>query len=124
MSKIRINSILKTKTEVIKNEFMGIIIDNKIVYNDDKINVTLLLYKDKLLMKRETSEYCINFEFLNNNTTESVYNVKKQNMIIYLNVKTKYLKIEDNQIFLEYELYQDNELFETVILELKYEVIK
>ncbi|HHU54798.1 MAG TPA: DUF1934 family protein [Mollicutes bacterium] len=124
MSKIQINSILKTSNEVIKKEFMGIIIDNKIIYDEDKIKVTILLNKDQLKMKRETSDYCISFAFSNNCTSKCVYNVKKPNMVIYLNVETKCLIIDDNRIIIEYDLYQEKELIESVMFELMYEVIR
>ncbi len=123
MSKIKINSILTTTNEVIKKEFMGILIDNKIIYNDDNINVTLLFEKDGLTMKRDSREYCIEFNFLNNNTTKCVYNVKSDNIIIYLNLKTRKLIIDNNRIVIDYDLYQDNELIESVIFEVVYEVV-
>lgn len=124
MSKIKINSTLKMNDEVIEKKFMGIIIDNKITYKEDLISVTILLNNDKIKMRRDTEEYCINFEFLNNKKTTCVYNVKKQNMIIYLKVKTNSLVIKDNLIIVDYDLYQQSEIIDKFIFKFEYEVIK
>lgn len=110
--------------EVIEKKFMGIIIDNKITYKEDLISVTILLNNDKIKMRRDTEEYCINFEFLNNKKTTCVYNVKKQNMIIYLKVKTNSLVIKDNLIIVDYDLYQQSEIIDKFIFKFEYEVIK
>ena len=123
MSKIKINSTLKTTNEVIKKEFMGILIEDKIIYNDDAVNVTFSFKNNELIMKRSSKEYSIEFKFSKNNTTKCVYNVKSENIIVYLDIKTKRLIIEDNRVIVDYELYQQNELVESVVFEIIYEVV-
>lgn len=123
MAKIKINSILKTNNEVIKKEFMGIIMGNKIVYNDDLVGVTIFLKQNSIEMKRNNDSYSISFEFINNKTTKCVYNVREQNMIIYLSVVTNKLIIDDNRFLIDYSLYQNDEEIESVLFEFEYEVI-
>lgn len=123
MAKIKINSILKTNNEVIKKEFMGIIMGNKIVYNDDLVGVTIFLKQNSIEMKRNNDSYSISFEFINNKTTKCVYNVREQNMIIYLSVVTNKLIIDDSRFLIDYSLYQNDEEIESVLFEFEYEVI-
>ena len=123
MAKIKINSILKTNNEVIKKEFMGIIMGNKIVYNDDLVGVTIFLKQNSIELKRNNDSYSISFEFINNKTTKCVYNVREQNMIIYLSVVTNKLIIDDNRFLIDYSLYQNDEEIESVLFEFEYEVI-
>ncbi|MDD4547668.1 MAG: DUF1934 family protein [Bacilli bacterium] len=123
MAKIKINSILKTNNEVIKKEFMGIIMGNKIVYNDDLVTVTIFLKQNSIEMKRNNDSYSIDFEFINNKTTKCVYNVREQNMIIYLSVVTNKLIVDDNRFLIDYSLYQNDEEIESVLFEFEYEVI-
>lgn len=123
MAKIKIISILKTNNEVIKKEFMGIIMGNKIVYNDDLVGVTIFLKQNSIEMKRNNDSYSISFEFINNKTTKCVYNVREQNMIIYLSVVTNKLIIDDNRFLIDYSLYQNDEEIESVLFEFEYEVI-
>lgn len=123
MSKIKLNLTLKTNIEVINKEFVGILIDNKIVYNDDNVNVTFLLGKSELTMRRCSEDYDVDFVFSNNNLTKCVYNVKSNNIIICLDIKTKNLIIDKNRLFVDYELYQQDELIEAIEFEIIYGVI-
>ena len=92
MSKILINSILKTDEynhSIVNNNINGLYHDNKIIYNDGNIKVTLLLEDNKIEMKRETKEYEIKMLFDTNIETNGTYNIYDLNIIMDLKVQTK-----------------------------------
>ncbi len=124
MPKVKINSTVKTHDKFIKKEHTGLIIDNKIIYNDENVIVTLLFYKNKLVLNRNDKESNFNCEFLVNFISKGSYSINEQKLIINFDVKTKELIIEDNFILIDYDLYQANELVNSVLFKLAYEVIK
>lgn len=124
MPKVKINSTIKTYDKFIKKEHTGLIIDNKIIYNDENVIVTLLVNKNKLVLNRNDKESNFNCEFLVNFTSKGTYSINEQKLIINFDVKTKELVIEDNFILIDYDLYQANELVNSVLFKLAYEVIK
>ncbi len=124
MAKININSTLKTKNNVIKNEFIGIINNNKITYKDNGVLVNIYIDNNKIKMERKTSSYIIKFTFIHNTVTQCEYYIKGLERIIYFDNYTKQLQIKSNKIFVEYDLYQQQNKIESFMFKLIYEVIK
>jgi uncharacterized beta-barrel protein YwiB (DUF1934 family) len=123
MAKIKINSSLKTKDDIILKELLGIYFDNKIVYKEENINVTILLEDNKIKLSRVTDEYEIIIDFIRNKKTEGVYYIKSHQLKMDLCVKTNILDIKDNKIVIEYELNLNGEDMGIFKFEIKYEVI-
>ena len=100
-------------------ECKGIKKDNKIefVHNTDKINIEL---NDNFInLIKENDESNVNMTFKINEITRCTYNVKELGTI-YLNVKTEVLKINDNKLYIEYEIIESQDKH---TYELEYEVI-
>lgn len=127
MSKILINSFLKTDEynhSIVNNNINGLYHDNKIIYNDGNIKVTLLLEDNKIEMKRETKEYEIKMLFDTNIETSGTYNIYDLNIIMDLKVETKKLVINNNIIVIMYSLKINNEFIGNYDLKLEYEVLQ
>lgn len=111
MSKIKIKYSLKNSNETISNECLGIIKNNKIIYNDNNVMTSIDI--NSLELSRITNEYEIKM-LLNDNICYITNNEGTLN--IDLELKTK--KIYNNKIYIEYIL--SNEIYG---YELEYEVI-
>lgn len=118
---------IKIKTSMIENDhsYQGFIlgnIDNNIIsYEEEKINVALILESDKITLLRETSEYKLELIFIENNITKSVYLLKENNVSIPLEIKTSLLSIKDNELIIKYKI---NTKEEESYFRLEYEVLK
>lgn len=124
MSKIKIKTSLKatdSNEKIIIKEFIGIKNDNRIIYNDDKVSVTILLINNTIKMKRLTDEYTIELLFDNKKTTNGIYTINDLRKTLDLKIKTYILNIDDNNIIIEYEIINfDKTRFR---YDLNYEVI-
>ena len=126
MSKILVNTILKTDDcnhPIINNNINGIYHDNKIIYNDGNIKVTLLIQNNKIEMKRETREYKINMLFDTKSETNGEYDILDLNMSMNIYVTTENLEIKDNIIIIMYSLKINDEFIGNYDFKLEYEVL-
>ncbi len=124
MSKIKLNTSLKTCEEETSFQTLGVIIDNKITYKEEDVMVTLLQFDNKILLTRRSEDYTIDFDFQLNKKTKGVYNIKKLNYQIPLEIKTVELKNSNNNIIIKYLLKMNNEEIDLFKFKLVYEVIK
>lgn len=124
MAKIKINSSLKTNEGTVLKELVGLFQDNKIVYQEDNIDVTILIGDNTIKMNRAAADYLIEINFASDQTTKGIYDIKSHKINMDLEVKTNILKINSNTIFIEYELKLNNEDMGVFSFEIKYEVIQ
>lgn len=119
MSKIslHINLLNKKENENLSFELLGILRDNIIVYNEDKIKVKLDL--ENYFLTRENEEYLIKLDFKNN---KGIYYLKKYFKNFGLDLKTKKINVKENNIEINYIINMDSE--NEYIYKIKYEVIK
>lgn len=108
MSKINLKAILKSEEENLDIETFGIKTDNKIIYKENNITVTILIFDNKIEMNRTCNEYKINFIFEKNKNTMSKYNVFGMPKEFLLHTKTNKLIINENKIDLNYDLEGNN----------------
>ena len=104
MGKINLRAILKSDEENLNIETSGIKTNNKIIYKENNITVTILIYDNKIKMNRVCNEYKINFIFEKNKKTTSTYTLFEIEKIFDLETKCNKLKINENEIEIEYEL--------------------
>ena len=104
MGKINLKAKLISEEENLTVEVSGIKTGNKIVYKENDITVTILIFDNKIEMNRTCNEYKINFVFEKNKKTESKYNVFGMPKEFLLETNTKKLIIEKNKIELKYNL--------------------
>ena len=108
MGKINLKAKLISDEENMYIEISGIKTNNKIIYKENNITVTILIQNNRIEMNRTCNEYKINFVFEKNKKTISKYNVFGMPKEFLLETKTKKLNIKDNKIELEYELEGNN----------------
>ena len=108
MGKINLKANLISDEENLSIKTTGIKTDNKIVYKENNITVTILIFNNKIEMNRTCNEYKINLMFEKNKKTISNYQVFGMPKTFDLETKTKKLIIEENLIELEYELEGNN----------------
>lgn len=104
MGKINLKAKLISEEETMRIEISGIKMKNKIVYKENNVTVTILIFDNKIEMNRICNEYKINFIFEKNKKTISTYQVFGMEKIFDLETNTKKLNISDNKIELEYDL--------------------
>ena len=108
MGKINLKAILLSEEENLNIETSGIKTNNKIIYKENDINVTILVYDNKIEMNRSCKEYEINLNFEKNKDTISTYKVFGGSKVFELKTKKKKLKIVNNKIEINYELEGSN----------------
>ena len=108
MGKINLKASLISDEENLSIETTGIKTSNKIVYKENNITVTILIFNNKIEMSRTCNEYKINLIFEKEKDTISKYNVFGMPKEFLLETKTNKLIIEDNKIDLNYNLEGNN----------------
>lgn len=108
MSKINLKAILKSDEENLEINTTGIKTDNKIVYKENLITVTILIFNNKIEINRSCIDYKINLIFEKNKKTISTYNVFEASKIFELETICKELLIKEEEIKIEYKLEGNN----------------
>lgn len=125
MAKIKLQFTLKNNTEKEKHhcETTGILKENKILFQENDIMVTILIKENKVEMKRNHEEYSLYIPLQKGINEEGYYNVYK---VSKMNIKTKTetLKITKNSIKSIYDLYINEQFIGNFKLDLTLEVIK
>ena len=122
MSKIRLKTKLNNKENSFEKKINGILNNQVLTFNEDKIKVKIEIQNDKIKIIRSTDEYKITMDFQKFLTIEGKYDIKNIG-ILDLKTKTKELIIKDNKIYIEYILYINNEDLGLNIYEIEYEAI-
>ena len=108
MGKINLRFKLISDDDNLDIKTTGIKTENKIVYKENNITVTLLIFDNKIEMTRSCNEYKINLVFEKNKKTISTYQVFGASKIFDLETKTKKFIISKNNIIINYELEGNN----------------
>ncbi len=111
MKKVKIYSVLSNndnETTTIEaladyDEKEGII---KYVEEDLKVEIKIL--NNKILMHRKNDEYDLNLTFELNEKIKCKYQVNSIGLNLDIMVYTKKLEIEENRIYINYEIFNDN----------------
>jgi len=104
MGKINLKANLISDEESLSIETTGIKTGNKIVYKENNITVTILIFDNKIEMNRTCNEYKINLIFQKGKDTTSKYNVFGMPKEFLLETKTKKLEINDISLKINYNL--------------------
>ncbi|MDO4963585.1 MAG: DUF1934 family protein [bacterium] len=108
MAKIKLKSTIISNNDKNTIETLGIKSKNKITYKENNIFVTILIYNNKIKMKRYCDEYKIEFLFELNKKTKSLYTLNSILKTFNLNTYTKKIDINNNLIKIDY-LIEDDE---------------
>lgn len=124
MSKINGCINLQKDGEIIYSNFpiKGIKTNDKIVYKENDINVTILLDNNTIEMKRRTGDYIIELMFLDGKATSGNYHLIEYKNSINLNIETLSSSNQDNKIILDYNLSMAEEFIGHFTFSLEFEV--
>ena len=117
MGKINLKASLISDEENLNIETSGIKTGNKIVYKENNITVTILIFDNKIEMNRTCNEYKINLVFEKGKATKSKYNVFGMPKEFLLETKTSKLEITNTLIKIDYNLEGNNFSYELVLEE-------
>ena len=115
MGKINLKASLISDEENLNIETSGIKTINKIVYKENNITVTILIFDNKIEMNRTCNEYKINLIFEKGKKTMSKYNVFGMPKEFLLETKTKKLDINDKFIKIDYNLEGNDFSYELIL---------
>ena len=124
MSKINGCINLQKEGEIIYSNFpiKGIKTNDKIVYKENDINVTIFLDNNTIEMKRRTGDYIIELVFLDGKATSGNYHLIEYKNSINLNIETLSSSNQDNKIILDYNLSMAEEFIGHFTFSLEFEV--
>lgn len=106
--KVLIKSILKTKENVINTNVKGIKVDNTVTYFEDDIKTSIIINENEIKIIRDSKEQLIDLTFKNKGSSGRV--MINDNLGVDLDIKTSIMIVEENYIYIKYEL--NNEVYE------------
>ena len=116
MEKIKIYSLLSNSDN--ENTTIEALADfdkekNIIKYKEEDLQVTIQILDNKVLIERKNEEYDLNLIFSQNEKITCKYQVDFIGLNLEIDVYTKILEIEENRIYINYELFYDDKSFGT-----------
>ncbi len=82
--------------------------ENTIKYVEEDLKVEITILNSKILMHRKNDEYDLNLTFELNEKIKCKYQVNSIGLNLDIVVYTKKLEIEENRIYINYEIFNDN----------------
>ena len=111
MKQVKINAVLSNSdNETVNIESLATYNEkeNKIIYTEEDLTVAITILKNKVIIERMNEDYDLRLEFTKDEVNKCKYNVKTIGLDMEIDVYTKNLEIEDNRLYIEYELYNNN----------------
>ena len=111
MKQVKINAVLSNSdNETVNIESLATYNEkeNKIIYTEEDLNVAITILKNKVIIERMNEDYDLRLEFTKDEVNKCKYNVKTIGLDMEIDVYTKNLEIQDNRLYIEYELYNNN----------------
>lgn len=111
MKKIKINSVLSNFENDTTNVSALADYDedsNTIEYQEEDMKVKIQILKNKVVLTRKNEDYDLCMEFIQGETKRCEYIVKSIGLNVDIDVFTKLLEIEENRIYINYELFNEN----------------
>ena len=97
------------ENEFIKKDIPAEYINNEITFKDEHDSIKLIINNDNIIMIKDDLPSKTTLNFILNKKTDSEYYVKAVDMIIDLKVLTNKLEINKERIYIEYEIWFDDE---------------
>jgi len=82
--------------------------DCTLKYMEENLSVTIEIFEKRIRMERKNEEYDLNLDFSLNEKVRCKYQVNSIGLNLEIDVYTKILEIEENRIYVNYELFNDN----------------
>ena len=111
MKKVKIYSVVSnsnnetTKIEAIADYNSN---DCTLSYMEENLSVTIEIFEKRIRMERKNEDYDLNLDFVLNEKKRCKYIVNSIGLNLEIDVYTKILEIEENRIYISYELFNDN----------------
>ena len=83
--------------------------DNKLSFMDENDSMKITINKDNIIMEKESLASQITFNFIKDKKTEVKYYIKLFNSYLNTDILTNILEISDKRIYIEYELWVEEE---------------
>ena len=77
-------------------------------YMEENLSVTIEIFEKRIRMERKNEDYDLNLDFVLNEKKRCKYIVNSIGLNLEIDVYTKILEIEENRIYISYELFNDN----------------
>ena len=124
MSKIECLITLVKDNEYIYDNLSikGIKTDKKFIYKENNIHVTIVIEDNKIIMKRSTSDYIIELNFINNSYTIGSYYLNEYKKSLKLDIKTNICTYDKNKVYIDYYLNMEKEYLGHFVFSLESEV--
>lgn len=109
MHKIKISGYFKNDdmNVVVKYDCYGEKEENKITFKNDNDTITIIDNNNLITFLRENEEICMTYEFsLDKNTTNNSYKLKKENLEMNFEIKTRQITRENNKIVIDFNLHE------------------
>lgn len=106
--KVLIKSVLKTKDDVINTNVKGIKVDNTVTYFEGDIKTTIIINGKEIKLIRDSKEQLIDLTFKNKGSRGRV--MVNDKIGVDLDIKTSIMIVEENYIYIKYEL--NNEVYD------------
>lgn len=123
MSKVKIKLKLMSQSENYEKELMGTYRGNKLYFLDEKVKVTIT-FAEIVTMRRVSNEYEIILNFKENKILKGIYDLKKLNYNLPIDIKTNTMYIDSGQFKVDYELSSENVQMDKFLFEINYEVVE
>lgn len=111
MEKIKIYSLLSNsdnETTTIEALADYDVEKNIINYSEEDLKVKIQILDKRVVMERKNEDYDLNLEFSLNEKVRCKYEVTSLGLNLEIDVYTKILEIEENRVYINYELFNDN----------------
>ena len=106
----KIDLKLKNNDEtIIKENIDGDKKNNVLSFKYDNESIKIDINEDNIVMHKDNSESILSFNFVKNKKTDCEYFIKELNFYIDTKVLTNEILINDDQIYIEYELWLQDE---------------
>lgn len=116
MDKVKINAIIKTEEEKIKEKTTGSIISGVISYKENSNTYVYLdLNKDELI--RENEQMLMKYSFDKNRRTKGFVTIKDMNKNLELDIQTMKLEKKEHQYYVEYKIEENKFIYEIEYME-------
>lgn len=101
--------IINPDETIEKNNIDAIYEDNKMSYKDDVDSMNITINEDNIVMTKDNFSSTTTLNFIKDKKTDSEYFIKSLNSKLNVKVKTNILEITDNKIYIEYEIWFEEE---------------
>ena len=115
MSKIKINITIKNPEANISKEVDAILQDEILKYKEEKDTSVKFSYKDNILV-RENNDLRMDYSFLEGKTTKGTILVKELNKNINVDIKTKNIKINENDIEIIFDVEENEFIYKVEVI--------